>query len=507
MNIFVRMQSANRFLWCICALVCVISQSTAASSIHFSKNCINAQQALYTLKLDNAKSILALEAEQYPDNCAVDYLMVVHSMLTYITNESTPYYTAFDSIKDAAIKCISAAENEDGTKDFLLEEIYFYASVVNGKKGNSLSAASDVRNCYKHGTKVLKDFPDYHAAKKTIGLLQSGFGSLPNTYQKLVQFFGYESSMDVGLASLNEFIQCKETRPEWALMKKEAQFFMASIYLYLKNDKVNAWSLVDSLTSDYTINPLSSFARVNFADKCHRNDEIIRVIAQTPTTQPYSNIPFLSLMMGKAKLNHLDADADQYLQAYLKGYKGSSYIKSCYQKLSWHALINDDINAYRKYVGLIKSNGSTALEEDEQAQKFANLNVIPDVSLLKTRLLFDGGYYQEALEIIWPKKVKDFETSLLKTEYFYRKARVYDALEKENLAEAFYLEAMSQGDILSQYYASYAALYLAELKERQKQFTQAKTYFKKAMSFTANKEYKKSIEHRAKNGLERIDQN
>jgi len=66
---------------------------------------------------------------------------------------------------------------------------------------------------------------------------------------------------------------------------------------------------------------------------------------------------------------------------------------------------------------------------------------------------------------------------------------------------------MEEGKDLPQYYASYAALYLAELYERNGETADAVKYFKLSMHFDANKEYKKSIEHRAKNGLERIEQN
>lgn len=480
-------------------------QSIAGFVIDFNPSCLSAQEAIYELRLKDANAHLTVARKNQPHNVAVDYLLVVKSMLSYITNESSDSYVTFDSLKNAAIHRISGCAETQGYRDFLLEEVYFYSSVVNGKRGNTLSAANDVRNCYKLGTKVIDTYPNFHAAKKTIGLLSSGFGSLPNNYQKLVQFFGYESSVDHGLKALNEFIQAKDSPKEWALMKREAQFYVASIHLYLQNDKITSWAMIDSLTSNYKSNPLSAFARVNFADKCGRNDEIIRVIQQTPNTKNYGSIPFLQFMMGKAKLNRLDSDADQYLLQYVTNYKGNNYVKSCYQKLSWFALLQDDNKKYTEYITLVKTKGNTSLEEDEQAYKNAQSGIKLDTNLLKTRLLFDGGYYQKALAVIRHKKVVDFNTVLQKTEYFYRKGRVYDALSNTKLAEAFYLEAMREGADLPQYYASYAALYLAELYERTGDTVKAAAYFEKSMSFNANKEYKKSIEHRAKNGLSRID--
>ena len=507
MNTFVQMRVNIYIRLLLVTLCCASSQVLGANTIAFSENCIEAQKALFKFKLDHAEKHLEAESRTNPNNAVVDYLMVMHSMLSYTTNETKQGFTTFDSLKEIAIKNISAAPEEDGTKDFLLEEVYFYSSVVNGKKGNNIAAANDVRNCYKYGTLVLKNHPDYVAAKKTLGLLKSGFGSLPTNYQKLVQFFGFESSMVKGLEDLNSFITTKSDRQEWIIMKKEAQFFVASIHLYLKNDKTKAWTLIDSLTQDHAQNPLSRFARVNFADKCRKNDEIIRVITQAQKSTPDQDIPFLSFMLGKAKLNRLDPDADSYLLQYLDQYQGGSYVKSCYQKLCWHAVIQGHDNKYATYLNELKDNGNTELEVDEQAQKFAVQNKTPNSVLLQTRLLFDGGYYTKALKIIRPNNAGDFEKGLVRTEYFYRKGRIYDALHQSKLAEAFYLEAMQEGNLLSQYYASYATLYLAEMYERNGDSINAKKYFKLSMSYDANKEYKKSIEHRAKNGLDRIDQN
>ena len=507
MNTFVQMQVVPRTLYLISIFLSVHFHAQGEATIHFSKLCLAAQQDLFQYKLEQAKSHLVLETKANPGNAAVDYLMVVHSMLDYTTNETSSKFNTFDSLKTIAVKNISSQPAGDGTRDFLLEEVYFYSSIVNGKKGNNLAAAGDVRNCYKYGTGVLSKHPDYVAAKKTLGLLQSGFGSLPTNYQKLVQFFGYESSMEKGLQNLNSFINAKTERAEWAAMKKEAQFFVASIHLYLKNDKVTAWNMIDSLTRDHQRNPLSRFARVNFADKCRKNDEIIKVLLAGQNKAGQQDIPFLSFMLGKAKLNRLDKDANTYLLQYLDQYKGKSYVKSCYQKLSWHALVHGNIKDYNKYKSLIDKNGNTALEEDEQAQKFAHQNIQPNPHLLKSRLFFDGGYNTEALNIIRSKKSPDFAPGLERTEYFYRKGRIYDALSNSKLATAFYLEAMEEGKDLPQYYASYAALYLAELYERIGKTADAVKYFKLSMHFDANKEYKKSIEHRAKNGLERIEQN
>ena len=491
----------------VCLLQVVSLCAFGSNTITFSANCLKAQGYIYQLRLSEANSLLKKEAIAQPNNVAADYLQTIRLMLRYIIDESPQAFDSFDRQKDIAFGKISGCEENNGYKDFLLEEIYFYSSVVNGKQGNNLSAANDVRNAYKYGTRVIKKYPKFKAAQKTIGLLNSGLGSLPTTYQKLVNFFGYDASMTNGIALVQDFIDSDVDRPEMSLMQKEAKFYLASIYLHLKNDKSTAWQLIDAVTKDCQSNPLSAFARIHFADKCKKNDEIIKTYSACPKTHPYEKIPFLHYMMGKAALQKMDTSAHSYFHLYIANQKGASYVKSSYQKLAWHHQIHGSMDSFSFYKKKILSAPMSALEEDEQAEKFALTLVHSPTNLVQSRLLFDGGYYNQALQIIRPAQATDFSCKADKTEYFYRKGRLYNAINKDNLAIAFYLETIREGEFLTTYYASYASLYLAEIYENQGDRVKAKMYFSKATSFINNKEYQNSIEHRSKNGLKRIEIN
>jgi tetratricopeptide (TPR) repeat protein len=485
-------------------LLCSVGSFANNHTIDFNATCIEVQQLIFDYKLKEANALLLREAEHHPDNVVVDYLEVVSDMLNFVTHESETNFQKFETTRAHAVDRISASADHLKGRDFLLEEVYFYSSIVKGKKGQQIAAANDVRHAYNHGTKSLEKHPDFLPAYKTIGLLNSGFGSLPSNYQKLMQWMGYETSMDKGIKSIKKFIDSDDDTPEWLVLKREAKFYLAAIHLYLKNDKQKAWTMVEEITTDYRTNLLSAFARINFADKCKKNEVIINTMAYHESHPGKESIPFLWFMMGKAKLQRLDTNAHVYLLRFIKEQSGPSYVKSCYQKLAWHSLVHEQQSDYNKYLDLCKTRGNKSLEEDEQAYKASTSGVAPNQSLLKARLLYDGGYYDKALDLIRPLQGKDFETDEEKAEYFYRKGRIYEAVGNGKLAIAFYKGCIERGKDLSLYYASYSALYIAQIYEAQKQFDMAKEYYLTATSFSANKEYKRSLEHRAKNGLERI---
>ncbi len=485
-------------------VLCALNTFASDLTINFNAQSVEVQQLIFDYKLPEANKLLEAEAVHTPDNVVVNYLQVVSDMLNYVTLETEANFEQFEQSKQTAIERINTCSDDLEAKYFLLEEVYFYSSIVRGKKGQQIAAANDVRHAYNNGKKSLARHPNYLPAHKTLGLLNSGFGSLPSNYQKLMQWMGYETSMDQGIKSIETFIKSKDDRPEWVAIKREAQFYLAAIQLYLKNDKTKAWNMVSEITADYKTNLLSSFALINFADKCKKNDVIINIMNHHEANPGEANIPFLWFMMGKAKLQRLDSDADTYLKRFIKQQSGPSYVKSCHQKLAWHYLVHGEPDDYNKHLGLCRTEGSKSLEEDEQAYKASTSGKKPNHKLLKARLLYDGGYYSDALKLIRPLQGKDFESTEDRAEYFYRKGRVYEALEKPELAIAFYKGCIECGKDLSTYYASYSALYIAQIFEDLNQLSDAKTYYTMATSFTANKEYKRSLEHRAKNGLERI---
>ena len=57
--------------------------------------------------------------------------------------------------------------------------------------------------------------------------------------------------------------------------------------------------------------------------------------------------------------------------------------------MSWISLINNDTSGYYKYVYLAKNTGESQTDVDLNAKQSSQQ--IPDITLLKARVLFDGG--------------------------------------------------------------------------------------------------------------------
>jgi hypothetical protein len=127
---------------------------------------------------------------------------------------------------------------------------------------------------------------------------------------------------------------------------------------------------------------------------------------------------------------------------------------------------------------------------------------IPDISLLKARLLSDGGSYERALSQLSGKTTEDFKNLKYKIEFNYLMGRIYDLTSKDDLALKYYQKAIDLGKEEPYSFASNSALRSGMIYEKNKNKTRSKQYYNVAINMKDH-DYENSIENRAKEGLKR----
>jgi len=141
-------------------------------------------------------------------------------------------------------------------------------------------------------------------------------------------------------------------------------------------------------------------------------------------------------------------------------------------------------------------------ERDKQAMNEAAASA-PYASLLKARLLFDGGYYTKALNILSAERPSLYPATKDKAEYYYRSGRINDALRNDNDALRDYQQAINYGKNLKYYYAATAALNMGKIYAVKNNIVNAKKCFNIAINMK-NHEYENSIEAQARDGLRKL---
>jgi predicted negative regulator of RcsB-dependent stress response len=313
--------------------------------------------------------------------------------------------------------------------------------------------------------------------------------------------FGIKGDVKKGLIMLDHLAQ-NLPRSSYEPFYEEVVFY----YSFVLSDIVHAPDAY-AKTMKYTAriadsSLLKSYLQAYVCARNAHNDEAISILTARPSGEAYQPFPYLELLMGTARLNKLDYSASASFKKFLTLNKGVNYIKDANLHLSWVALLNGDTGAYNAYIDKVKGVGYNYGEKDKQAMNEAG-SPAPNAELLKARLLFDGGYYSKAVDLLSGRSAADYKTIKDKAEFCYRAGRIYDALDKDDLALLNYQNAINYGKNQKYYYAATSALNMGKIYMKKSQFARAKASFNQAINMKDH-EYENSIETQAKDALKKI---
>jgi tetratricopeptide (TPR) repeat protein len=283
----------------------------------------------------------------------------------------------------------------------------------------------------------------------------------------------------------------------------DAVFCLAYVQSGILNDRTAYPKIVANVQRIDSSSLLKSYILSYSAVRTARTDEAIRVLENRPNGGEYQLYPYLDYLAGTARLRKLDFGSSHYFMAYLRTYRGINYIKDSYLNLAWISLLKGNAAGYKDYIQLVKSKGYSFHEKDKQALQEAN-DPIPDVDLLKARLLFDGGFYDRALNELKDKKAGDFKLLRDKIEFCYRLGRIYDETGRDELAIKFYQFAIDIGKKERYYFASNAAYRIGNIYAQKKNNAKARDYYNQAIDMEDH-DYERSVEAKAKEGLSRLN--
>jgi tetratricopeptide (TPR) repeat protein len=247
------------------------------------------------------------------------------------------------------------------------------------------------------------------------------------------------------------------------------------------------------------------FVRASILARAGKTDEAIQNLLKYHPDADEFPFYYLDYLTGLNKLNRLDPDADHYFIRFLKNFRGQNTIKSGYQKLAWTFLLKENVVKYKEYIGKALTRGNVLMDNDLQASREANSGEIPNVILLKARLLSDGGYPDRAIHVLLDQSVKSYIKSpkdLL--EYNYRLGKIYQLSGDLTSSLKYFEITIKEGIGQPWYFAENAALQSGIIFEQKKDYQNAAKYYRLCLTMK-NTEYKKSLDQKARLGLKRLN--
>ena len=450
---------------------------------------------IINLRFEFANTLLELEEIENNQNRIIALHKNYIDFLKLLISEDEEYYNISKNKKKERIAFIQKGNKESPYYLYAQGEIYLQWSFIYLKNKEYTSFVYDFIRSYNLFDANAKKFPKFALNKKGLSIIYTLLGAVPKQYEWMLDLIGMKGDIKTGLLNMEQVLHNNELK----IYQQEVLFIIAFLQLNLTNDDQINHKYLSIIGDRYKSNILLNFAAARLSHSLGMNEYCIEILENRPQEKGIYPFYYLDYLQGISYLYKLDYYTSKlYFERFIKYFEGENYIKSAYHKLACIAYLEDN-KGYKTYFESVIKEGNSFIDEDKVSLKYAKIGDLGSPLLLKARLLYDGGYYQQALDVISEFKVRD------NAEYYYRLASIQEKLNYTNEDVIFnYKQAYNLAFASDDYYAPMSSLRIALLYEYQLDFKKADSYFNKCLSFS-DFDYQRGIHQQAKAGLERVN--
>jgi tetratricopeptide (TPR) repeat protein len=470
--------------------------------MYWTEEAKGAYTLVSSLRIDEGLNIIRLQSITYPENYIWPYLEDYADFLQIFLQEDLRSVSAYMETSNARLEKLSLLPETNPMSLMTQAQLNLHHCAIHLQQGQFLTAAADINKAFKLLKKNQKMYPDDLANLRLYASLKVAFGAIPDQYRWLVSMVtSLSGSIEEGLKELHHILNI--SNPQTNIYYDETVLFTAIAEGRLNNKPEAGIQLLNSYFGKTTLSGGVQYVTADLLIETGNNDGAIHVLEQPPVVPSAVRIPFMDFMLGECKLFRGDADADTYFKNFLVMHKGKHYIKEAHQKLAWFCLLKGDRAGYFNHMQQILIKGASTTDEDQQALLEAESHDTPHPTLLRARLYYDGGYYDQALALLTQSLYDGLTQHGHRLEFLYRKGRVLQA--KKDFAEAlhYYSLTIATGQYEKYYYACSAALQSGVIHENLGSQGSAAKFYYLCLDMTPAT-YASSLHQKARMGLNRI---
>lgn len=438
--------------------------STYAQTDHTAFS--NSLKALFELNFDKAeveaKKVINAKERAYLNH----YRLFISKMISNHT--ITDYPNIFESISDTLLN----TNNPHNSSLAYLSELHLQKGIIDYSNNNKWSAIRSFAKAYGYWQKSEKKHPKLIQNLKLKGIFNLLMANLPDPYATWAKWFGYTGDFDIGFFALEQYFTHKKEDPGY---RQEAILFLGFAYLKFAIDEpqIKAFIKKETTTSQP---PLIQSLLIRCAFKI-RNPHLCHKWLTNAKDSHYIQLVYLK---GKYAYLQENTETPDILNKFVSHNNGNLFKADAIRYLSWYYLLQGDTVLYLLHQQTIKTLKQFPTWEDKQAKYESQLEGLPNIILLKSRLLFDRGDYFEAQQILLKNQSQFTFDKKLKIEFYYRLGRCYQLLNNTQLAEENYILCINFSIESKRYFGPYAAIYAAQIKANKNLNEEANYYLREA---------------------------
>jgi hypothetical protein len=473
----------------------------AAQKFEMNVNCKTAYDLVLQGRMEKAAVLLAYERKNNAENLCPEFLDNYVEFVSFLITEDKTFVESMEANKSKRVSKLEGLSDADPYKRWSIAVLNLQMAFLKVKAGQQYEAAIDVRRSLLLLERNKKRFSDFLQNELPLGILHATVGTIPPEYKWVLKIVSVEGSVAQGREELRHFLACSSRFDNLRYLHNEALYYLSFLETSFSDSKEErAWTL-SQFRQSYLNYPILVESKANLEAKLGLMDESLKTIkgfAQNDCLY-YCRLDYLKADL---LLKKCDFSAEDAYRKFLKMNRGGDYKADALRKLAWIACLRDDENEYRRLMKKVSEMNCSVNEIDCEAIREARAGVMPNKSLLKARLFFDGFLFEKALQSLELASA-DSLSEKESLEVIYRKARVYHEMGLEQKAVECYRKTISAGESLRNYYAANAALKLGELYLSRGDTVEAKTKLHLCLEMNPD-EYKNGIHQKANAILNQI---
>ena len=484
------------FLFLLFALTLNTKAQNRPVSNHIDTSIISAYHLLFDLKYNQIRNSLDNKYNSKSVSFYNPYYLFITDFVEYLSIGDEDLYNRIVNTYSRKIDELDEYNNKTDAFYAVKSEMYLFYAALKFTHSDYFASSVNVYKSYFYSKKALKVNPKGYAVLKVRGIFQIVLASVPEEFAWILDLAGLKGNIQTGIKYLKQFNIYEKSVYGSSIFGK---LILCTIQEKVLNEPNQAMIYVNQIQKT----TVSLFYEAKLNRKIGKNDTAIILFQELNDSGNAKRIPISYYWYASSKLNRLDTNAVHYMLQYLKDYKGDFYRRSAYLRLCWYYTLFNNPDSIEFYKNAFYKSNTSISDIDIQAE--SEMKILPSVhhDLLKSRLLFDGGYYDKSLLVINSLDTSSFTNKKHKVEYLYRYARLFHKLNNSKKAVLFYLKCIDESKNMKYYFAPFSALQLAKIYEQKQQPQNALFYYK--LSLKLNKgEYKNSIEYQAKAGINQL---
>lgn len=461
----------------IFALLIATIEAKAQQSILAATACSKSLSDIYSC----AFKTFEFDIQNVSDPALVAYLREYSSLMQYTIANNENNYEKYIKYSDKALDAV-----EDHVYEYtLMCNLRLHRCLVEMSKGNLLTGGIQFWKAYQLYKDAEEEHHSYDGQLKLRGIFNILLSQIPDKWRSIAGFLGFGTGdLDVGLRQIDTYRKTVSHVPGL----HEESLLLSFANIFLSHEQHMDDKLSEAMTKSHS--PVIAYTYLLSMGRKQQGDKADAYIA-TFFDDIYDKFPLLLHQRAKFALRRLDFEAaKRYADRFFETYEGVSCKgDGLLIKAYAHKMEGNETAAKQLAQKCIEHLGTS--DVDNRTLADAKRVATDDVTLLKSRMLFEYGMYAEAKSLLVGYK----PASKHAVEYQFRLARTEECLGNKAAAMAHYdrVIAMTAND--TRYFGPYSAVYAADIKMASKDKDAARQYLDIAEKLNDG-EFSKELEQR-----------